>query len=277
MKSFYNIVFGLLVLSVLSLLSGCGNTVWQSPQGTNSLNLPQKQREKPAALTISAAASLKDALEELKQDYAMEKPNITLTINYGASGALQQQIEQGAPVDLFISAASKQIDTLEIKQLVLKDSRINLLGNKVVLVVPRKADGISDFKSLAGYSVKKLALGEPKSVPAGQYAEEVLKKVNIMDQIKSKIVYGNDVKQVLAWVKTGNADAGIVYETDAKASDRVRIAATAPEDSHEPVVYPAAVIKTSKNTDAAMEFMKFLTGEKAKTVFEKYGFSFIGK
>jgi molybdate transport system substrate-binding protein len=244
----------ILVLFLFGLLSGCNKDA------------------KSTRLTISAASSLKDSMEDIKQVYSKRNPNVIIVYNFGSSGSLQQQIEQGADVDIFISAAVKQMKVLEEKQLLVPDTKVNLLRNSVVLVVPIDAAGIDGFSDLSGDNVKKIAIGEPKSVPAGQYAQEVFIKLNIYENIKSKLVFGNNVKQVLTWVETGNADAGVVYETDAKASSKVKIAVSAPEDTHEPVLYPAAVIKTSKNIGPANEFMKYLLSKEAKTVFEKYGF-----
>lgn len=237
------------------------------------------KQQKPASINlhISAAASLKDSMDEIKQLYAAEKANVNLTFNYGGSGTLQQQIEQGADVDMFISAAAKQMDALETKDLILKNTRKDLLINEVVLVTPKDSSTITSFNDLTTDKVKHLALGEPKSVPAGQYAEEIFTKLGILDKIKTKAVYAKDVREVLTWVETGNADAGIVYATDAKTSNKVKVAAISASDSHTPVVYPAAIIKSSKNGDSAKDFMKFLTGDKAKAVFEKYGFKVTAK
>lgn len=232
-------------------------------------------KEKPVSLTISAASSLKDAMEEIKLNFIKENPNVNVIFNYGASGSLQKQIEQGAEVDLFISAAAKQMDALEESGMIIEDTRKNLLGNRIVLVIPKDSVTVSDFKVLTDDKVKKIALGEPKSVPAGQYGEEVLKNLNLLDAVKPKVVYGKDVKEVLTWVETGNADAGIVYETDAKASDKVKIAAEALEDSHSPIVYTAAVMKDTKKIDEAKAFINYLYSPKAKLVFEKYGFIFL--
>jgi len=216
-------------------------------------------------------------MEEVKAAYAEEKPNVILTCNFGSSGSLQQQIEQGAEVDVFFSAAAKQMDALQEKGLIVEDTRKNILENKIVLIVPKDVTSVTDFNDLTSDNVKKIALGETKSVPVGQYSEEVLKKLNLMDTIESKVVFGKDVKEVLTWVETGNADAGMVYETDSITSEKVRVVAYAPEGSHKPVVYPAAVIKDSKNIDASKNFMSFLCSEKAKSIFEKYGFAFIIK
>lgn len=223
------------------------------------------------SLTISAAASLKDAIAEVQQLYFQQQP-VTITNNFGASGSLQQQIEQGAPVDIFISAAATQMDALQQKELILTDTRKNILSNQVVLIAPKNSNLVSNFKDLTSARVQKIALGEPKSVPAGKYAQEVLTFYNIFNQIKPKIIYAKDVRQVLAYVQTGNVDAGIVYITDAKVSD-VKIVAIAPANSHSPVVYPVAVIKASKNINAAKKFVQFLSSKPASDVFNKYGFT----
>lgn len=228
---------------------------------------------KKVNLTISAAASLTDAMAQITKLYKKENPNVTLTFNYGSSGALQQQIEQGSPVDVFLSAATKQMDTLKAENLLVNSTIKTLLYNDVVLIVPKNSNiSIKNFKNLSSSEVKKVALGEPTSVPAGQYAEQVLTYYHILDTVKAKAVYAKDVREVLTWVESGNAEAGIVYKTDALISNKVKIAATASINTHTPVSYPGAVIKSSKNGTAAKEFLKFLSGKKAKTVFEKYGF-----
>jgi molybdenum ABC transporter, periplasmic molybdate-binding protein len=266
MKFVKKLLFIPLILSIIIMSVGCGNTKQpQTQQGSNSTN-------QTITLTISAAASLKDSMQELQKLYATEKPNVKITYNFGASGTLQQQIEQGAPADIFMSAATKQMDELKKKNLLVDDTIKNLLENNVVLIVPKDSSEIKDFTDLAGDKVKKVALGEPKSVPVGQYSQDVLNSLKIMDKVQPKAVFGKDVKEVLTWVETKNVDAGIVYETDAKISDKVKIVATAPANTHKPVLYPVAVIKNSKNVDAAKDFLNFIASDKGKAVFEKYGF-----
>ncbi len=238
---------------------------------TNLLSAANSETE-ATNLTVSAASSLKDAMVEIEQIYSKEQPKVTITYNFGGSGSLQQQIEQGAPVDVFISASAKQIDTLHKKELIVPDTRKNLLKNRLVLVVPKDNTTITDLKSLTDASVNKIAIAEPESVPAGQYAKEVLTNIGIFDQIQAKIVFAKDVRQVLNYVETGNVDGGIVYVTDAKTSDRIRIAATAAENLHSPIIYPVALIKGSQNQTAAKEFMQFMEGDRAETVFTRYGF-----
>lgn len=229
-----------------------------------------------ADLTVSAAASLKDALTEIKALYAKSKPNTTLTLNFGSSGALSQQIEQGADVDVFFSASAANVTTLKDKGLLDNSTVDNLLGNEVVLVAPLDSKlSIGSFAEVSDKSVNKIALGEPKTVPAGQYAEDVFTQLNILSQVKEKAVYAKDVREVLTWVETGNVDAGVVYSTDAKISDKVKVLATAPGDTHKPIVYPAAVIKGTDSADAARDFMIFLKSDVAKKVFMKYGFSIL--
>jgi molybdate transport system substrate-binding protein len=225
-------------------------------------------------LTVSAAISLKDALDEATQLYTKENPNVTIAANYGASGTLQLQIEQGAPVDLFISAAPKQMDALEAKGLLLAGTRLDLVGNELALIVPKDSSlGIASFQDLKRASVKRVALGEPATVPAGQYAKEVLTSLGIYDAVNSKAILAKDVRQVLTYVETGNVDAGIVYATDALSSPKVKVVATAPPKSHSPIVYPAAVIKASVNPAAARAFLSFLSSPRGLAIFQKYGFT----
>lgn len=259
--------FSLVLLSLLVFV-GCNQTATTTPESPTLSPVSAS-----AALTVSAAASLKNAMEQVQPLYNQQKSNVKLTYNFGSSGALQRQIEQGAGADVFISAATKQMDALEKKDLLLEGTRKNLLRNQLVLIVPQNSTGVTDFKDLTKPTVKKIALGEPKSVPAGEYAQQVLTNLKILDQVKSKAVYAKDVRQALNYVETGNTDAGIVYLSDAKSSLKVKIVATAANNTHSPIVYPVAVIKSSKNADAASYFVQFLSGNQAKAVFEKQGFA----
>lgn len=256
-------IFGFLGIAVVGLLLAMG-----LPLVTPSPVIAQSN----TGILVSAASSLKDALTEIKPLYQQSKSNINISYNFGASGALQQQIEQGAPADIFISAGKKQVDALEAKGLLLPGSRTNLANNRLVLIVAQDVVGISSFSNLTDSKIKKIAIGEPRSVPAGQYGEEVLKNLKLYDQVKSKLVFANNVRQVLAAVESGNAQAGIVYATDAKTSNKVKVVVTADQKSYSPIVYPVAIIKSSKNLSAAKEFVKFLSSSQAKTVLRKYGF-----
>ncbi len=231
---------------------------------------PQNKTE----IIVSAAISLKDGLDEVTHLYGTANPNVSIKTNYGASGTLEIQIEQGAPVDVFLSAAPKQMDALDAKGLLLEGTRKDLLRNEIVLIVPVGSSlPISSFQDLARADVKQVALGEPIAVPAGQYAKEVLTHFGIYDAVKSKAVLAKDVRQVLTYVESGNVDAGIVYATDALSSPKVKVVVRAPENSHSPVIYPVAAIKSSKNPAAAREFTNFLSGPEGRAVFQKYGFT----
>ncbi|MDD2421455.1 MAG: molybdate ABC transporter substrate-binding protein [Heliobacteriaceae bacterium] len=262
------LITGLMMVLVM-LLTACSST----PTGTS----PEKTPAEPkTALTISAAASLTDALQEMK-DQCEKETNTELTFQFAASGTLQRQIEQGAPADVFISAAATQMNALQKQDLLVTETRKDLLKNELVLVVPKDAATVKDFPDLTGEKVKKVAIGVPDSVPAGKYAQETLKYQGLWEQVEPKLVLAKDVRQVLAYVETGEVDAGMVYRTDAKISDKVKITASAPVGSHTPVVYPVAIIKDTKNLDAAKKFVDYLTGEQAKAVFTKHGFTVTAK
>ncbi|NJO79772.1 MAG: molybdate ABC transporter substrate-binding protein [Cyanobacteria bacterium RM1_2_2] len=225
------------------------------------------------ALLVAAAASLQNALEEL--DPIFEESNSGITVNYtfAASGALQQQIQQGAPVDVFISAATQQMDALQEQGLILAGTRRNLLTNQLVLIVPNDSPlKISDFQQLTNPTVRKISMGEPRSVPAGAYTKQLSSNLGILEQLQPKFVYGNSVRSILSTVESGNADAGVVYATDAKISNRVRQVAIAPSNLHSPIVYPIAMIQASQNQQAARAYIQFLSSLSAQNVFKKHGF-----
>jgi len=224
-------------------------------------------------ITVAAAISMKDALEALEKRFAErgEGPKIVLTL--GASGILQKQIEEGAPVDVFLSAAPAQMNALEQKELLLAGTRRNIAGNRLVLVVPAGSTAVKNVEDLKKPEVRTIAIGETRSVPVGQYAAEALRNLGLYDGLESKFVYAQNVRAVLAYVSGRDADAGFVYETDAKTTDKVRIAAHLPASSHTPVVYPAAVIRNSQNAAGARAFLDFLSSADARAILEKYGFS----
>jgi molybdate transport system substrate-binding protein len=225
-----------------------------------------------AQITVSAAISLKDSLDEIGQKYETSHPGTKLSFNYGGSGTLQRQIEQGAPVDLFFSAAEKQMDQLQEKGLVDAGTRRNIVANRLVLIAPAANQSLHGFDGLTDPSVKIVALGEAATVPAGMYARQTLDKLGLLAAVEKKAVYAKDVRAVLTYVETGNADAGIVYQSDAQGSTKVRIVATAPADAHDPIVYPAAVIKGAKNAAAAQMFLTFFASGDARDIFAKHGF-----
>lgn len=227
----------------------------------------------PVNLTLSVAASLKDAMQEIKLIYEEKKTNTSLTLNLASSGSLRQQIQQGAPVDLFISASPSHMNILQEKGLIIEETRRDLLKNQMVLIVPTEnTAAINTFQDLTKDTIKNISIGQPESVPAGKYGKEVLTSLGIYETLEPKIVFAKDVRQVLSYVATGNVDAGIVYRTETNASDAVKIVANAPDNSHTPVVYPIAVMKDSKNVEATKQIEEFMFSPEVKVVFEKYGF-----
>jgi molybdate transport system substrate-binding protein len=219
-------------------------------------------------LTVSVAASLQDASGEIAAAYHAAK----IDLNYGASGALAQQIASGAPVDIFVSAAPKPMDDLAARGLILGDTRRDLLRNEIVLIAAAAAPAANSFDALVSPAVKIVALGDPASVPAGDYGRQVLTALNLWDRVQPKLVLAKDVRQVLSYVQTGNADAGIVYATDASGAPNVRVVAVAPPGSHTPVLYPVAVMKSTHDAAAARAFAAFLAGPAARAIFEAHGF-----
>src|SRR5579883_870515 len=222
-------------------------------------------------LLVSAAASMKDVMEDIQPLYQKRHTNVNLTFNFGASGALLQQIEQGAPADIFIAAGQQQVDILAQKEVLVPGTRSNLASNRLVLTAPQNSRGVVSFNSLKQPKIARIAIGEPRSVPAGQYAEQVLQKLNLLDTVKPKLIYSNNVRQVLATVENSNVDAGLVYLTDAKTSRKVRIIVVADSSYHSPIVYPMAVLKSSQKIDIAKTFVQYLKGNEAKAVLHKWG------
>lgn len=237
------------------------------------LTLPTSANAQNSTLLIAAAASLQDALEELDPIFEASHSGITVNYNFAASGPLQQQIEQGAPADIFISAANRHMDALQSQNLIITNTRHNILSNSLMLVVPNSSTlGLTDFRQLTNANVGRISVGEPRSVPAGQYAQEFLTNLGILEQLRPKFVYGNSVRNVLSTVESGNADAGVVYATDARISNQVTQVATAPSHLHSPIVYPMAVIAASRYQEAARAYAQFLTSSEAQAVFRRYGF-----
>jgi molybdate transport system substrate-binding protein len=245
--------------------------VFTACSATEKSKQPVEKKQAMVELTISAAASLQDALTEITANFTKQHPNVKINYNFGASGALQQQISQGAPVDLFFSAAADKFDQLVDDGLIEKKNGVNLVGNELVLVVPKETSkGIKTVEDLT--KADKISIGTPESVPAGLYAKEVLRNFKLWNALKGKIVYAKDVRQVLTYVETGNVDAGMVYKTDALTSTKVEIAATADENAHTPIIYPVGIIKATSHPKEAMLFYDYLQSKQAMDVLKKYGF-----
>lgn len=262
-------IWSILALAALtgSLLAGCGEVK------TEEQTKETKQEEKPAELLVAAVASLEYSYEEeLLPMFEKENPNITVKGTYDSSGKLQTQIEEGIEADVFMSAATKQMNALTEQGLVEKDSVVDLLQNQIVLITA--ADSTLDLQNFEDITkANVIAIGDPESVPVGQYSKEVLTNLGIWDTVSAKASLGTNVTEVLKWVEEGSADAGIVYATDAATTDKVKVVAEAPKDSlAEPAIYPVGVVSASKHKDAAEKFVEFLQSEEALKVFESYGF-----
>jgi molybdate transport system substrate-binding protein len=231
---------------------------------------------KPVEVNLAAGAGLKDCLNAQIILYKKIAPDVKIVPNYEASGKLQEQIVNGAPVDVFISANQEKMDIIEKRNLVVKGTRINLVQNKIVLIVP--ASRKSDIHCFACLGTDKLrdkgfAIGDPKVVPAGKYAVEVLETLKISGKVLPKAVLAQNVRVVLTYVARGEVDAGVVYYTDALIMpDKVKVIAEAPEGSYTPAIFPAAIIKTGNNQEAGKNFLNFLATPEAKKIFQKYGY-----
>ena len=232
------------------------------------------EEKEPVTILAAAAASLKYSYdEELIPIFEDKYPWITVEGTYDSSGKLQTQIEEGLEADVFMSAAMQQMEDLEAGGYVDPADEVRLLENKIVLIVPAGSEsGLSSFEDIE--KAETIALGDPESVPAGQYAKEALTSLELWDAVSARASFGTNVTEVLNWVAEGSADAGIVYATDAATADQVTVVAEAPEGSLEgPGIYPVAVVKDSANREAAERFVEFLQSEEAMAVFEAYGFS----
>lgn len=254
---------------MMGTLTACGEE--EEKQGTTQADSRAKE---PVELTILAAASLTDVCNEIKTLYEAANPNVTLTFSYGGSGALQTQIEEGAPADLFLSAATKQMTALQEQGLMEDDSIVQLLENKVVLIVPADSSlEVASFEDVTTDKVTMIGLGEPGSVPVGQYSEEIFTTLGTLDEVKAKANYGSDVRTVLSWVETSAVDCGVVYATDAYTTDRVKIVCEAPEGSCKRVIYPAGIVKASGQKEEAAKFLEYLQSDETSKLFASYGFS----
>ena len=228
-------------------------------------------------VNLAAAASLKNVYDdELIPMFEEKYPGVKVTPTYASSGDLQTQIENGLEADVFMSAATKQMDALADEGLIDNDTEVDALENKVVLIVPADSDkqikSFDDLKNVDG----TIAIGDPESVPAGQYAKEALTNLGMWDAVQSKLSLGTDVTAVLNQVGQGSADCGIVYATDAKSSDDVKVICEVPEGALKtPVIYPVAVLENSEDAEAAQAFVDFLQTQEAQDKFEEYGFTIV--
>lgn len=225
-------------------------------------------------VTVFAAVSLKDALTDVAKDYETATGD-KVEFSFGASGQLATQIREGAPADLFISAAEKQVKELIDAKVADPASRRVIASNRLVLIVPADVEKpVAGFSELTDARVKRIAIGQPRTVPAGEYAAQVLKKLNVFDAVRDRLVYGTNVRQVLDYVRRGEVDAGVVYATDAMVEPKVKVVATAEESLHDPVIYPAVITPRTKGNEAgARKFLEHLQSEAAQKTLRTRGFA----
>ena len=225
-------------------------------------------------IILSVAVSLKDAVEELGRGFMAARPGVTLRYNFGASGELQKQIEAGAPIDVFLSAAQRQMDELERQSLIVSTSRRAFA--RTVLTVVKPAGSRIDLAKpvdLLEARVGRIVIGNPKTVPAGQYAEESLRALGLWERVQPKLVLSENVRQALDYVARGEVDAGFVYATDAATrAQGVKEAFRPPDDSYRPIVYPGAIVAASKQQTLGQAFLDQLGGPQGRTVLSRFGF-----
>lgn len=229
-------------------------------------------------ITVSAAASLQDAFREIGAEFEKQH-NVKVNFNFAASGALQKQIEQGAPVDVFASAGRQQMKALSAQELLDDPTQFysHFARNELILIASSDSKiKINNFADLFEKDNLRLAIGNPKTVPVGQYSQQLLEKFGVWKKMQPRLIFAEDVRQVLEYVARGEVEAGIVYVSDLKiAENRVREVARAPENSHDPIFYPIACLKNSRNKESAHMFLKFVLQEKAGIILKKYGFQTI--
>lgn len=273
------LILGSLALSASLLLSACGGTAASSQASSapaSSAAASSEASGESVQLTVFAAASLTETLNEIAEQYKTVAPNVELVFNFDSSGTLKTQIEEGADCDLFLSAAQKQMNALEEENLINADTRVDLLENKVVLAVPEgnPAD-IQSFEDIGTDKCKLVALGND-DVPVGSYSVEILTNLGILDELESsnKITYGSNVKEVTTQVKEAAADCGIVYATDAYSAG-LETVDEATADECRQVIYPAALTASTAHAEEAQAFLDYLTTDDAAAIFESVGFAMV--
>ncbi|GAA0361323.1 molybdate ABC transporter substrate-binding protein [Bacillus horti] len=223
-------------------------------------------------LHVMTAASMTNAMTDLIEMYKNEQENITIIPNYGSSGQLKTQIDQGAPADLFLSAAVRWVDELEAEDKVTE--QVDYLRNDLVLVTHKNSDlELQSFEDLTNDNVQSVSIGQPETVPAGEYATQALENMQLFSELEPKIIFGSDVRQVLTYVQTGNVDAGLVYRTDAILIDDTEIALEVDHQLHDEIIYPIALLSSSDHPDEAKAFYEWLLTDEAIQIFQKYGFT----
>lgn len=244
------------------MLAGCSNDLFEESNDKDQL-------------LVSAATSLTDVMQELATAYEKVDPNTEITFNFGGSGKLAQQIQQGAPADVFLSADQVRMDMLDEQELIAEGTRADFATNELVLIANKEAtftiDSLEDLPSLP---LDKIAIGNPDSVAAGTYAKQALqKKGSWGSSIEDKLFFGKDVHQVLTYVESGNADVGFVYRSDVALEKNIEVILSIDNDLHDDIVYPAGVTSFSENLKKSRDFISFLQSDEASSILQRYGFN----
>jgi molybdate transport system substrate-binding protein len=266
----------LLIILGVFLAIGCADN---GNEATNETGTPvaagtPASDQAPDAITVSAAASLTEAFTDMESKFETENPDIDVNFNFGSSGNLRKQIEGGAPADVFASADQKNMDTLANETFIDNSSRENFAKNSLVLIVPANSTfNITGVKDLTNPEVEKIGIGNPDTVPVGNYTRTAMTEAGLWSQIENKGVLAEDVKQVLTYVERGEVDAGFVYMSDAMTAQPGTIKIVTNVSVSTPVNYPIAIVSASENKEDAQKFVDFVTGEEGQKTLEKYGFT----
>jgi molybdate transport system substrate-binding protein len=264
----------LLVLLGVFLAIGCAEN---GSEATNEIGNPTADTpvsEQESEIMVSAASSLTEAFSDMELQFEAENPEVDVNFNFAASGNLRTQIEGGAPVDVFASADQKNMDILAGEELIENTTRKDFAQNSLVLIVPASSTlNITGIESLTSPDVERIAIGNPETVPVGNYTRTALIEAGIWDHLENKFVLAEDVKAVLTYVERGEVDAGFVYMTDAKTAEPGAIEIVTNVTVSTPISYPIAVVSASDNKEEAQEFVDFVTGKEGQKILEKYGFT----
>lgn len=239
---------------------------------TKNLTTPTISPDFEKELLISAAISLKEVISSVGKEFTQRYPKTKILYNFAASGQLRTQIENGAPVDVIFTASIKDIDLLIRKDLILNNHKKTFTKNKLVLITSNSNQLCHSLFDLQTPKIKSIAIGNPSTVPGGKYAEESFSYLHLLPAIKEKLVLTENVRQVLDYVSRNEVDAGVVFYTDTLTNKKVKIIASFPEDSHQPIIYPVAIIKSSSQAELAKKFVEFATATNGKKILKQHGF-----
>jgi molybdate transport system substrate-binding protein len=263
-----------IIVALAAIFMGSDDEKQQDQQQTQQQEATQQQTSQPTQINVAAAASLTEAFTDMEKEFETENPGIDIVYNFGASGTLRAQIEGGAPVDVFASAAEDQMDMLATKEFVYNDTREDFVENSLVMITPKgNTLGLTGMQDLTKTEVEKISIGNPDSVPAGKYAKEAITNAGLWDSVSGKVLMAENVKQALVYVERGEAEAGFVFSTDASSAENGSIEVITSVPVTTPITYPIAVVSGTEHQEDSQIFIDFVTGEKGKSILEQYGFS----